>query len=332
MIIPYVQYTQPAAIVVPATAVRNRLRGALEQVMFGSMEPPCYDGTCSGGRAATITREYSGSTTAGTVSMASPPQSCSAILQQWEASGQVPAGDTCTCPPSATTPQCTAAPDYLAECQAYLASSTAKSENPKYEDCTCSNASPLPSCVSYYQLCEQNLASVQTAYDECSCSNPQTTTAATCVSDHSICEQNAQQYENSNTSCSCSQNSTNPTCCTTTTSQSCSTSQNCSTSQECTSYQVLTGYTCNSYGFYSIFCYSPVESGYETLSYSVPVPANFCAGSGSNTPMCFYLDELGAYTGPAISVYSTDQQCTPVTTCKPVTTCTPVTTQTCTVE
>ncbi|MBN6739632.1 hypothetical protein JKG47_03635 [Acidithiobacillus sp. MC6.1] len=224
------------------------LEGRLKPVMMGVPVPACT-GTgaqkvCAGSGATTLNREYNGNATAGTTSSVTPPQTCSAILSQWEATDTVPPGESCACPPGATQPQCVSSGNNLAECQAYLASTTSD----PYSDCTCSSASPAPTCTSYYDLCEAALPGVQNNTDICSCSdpsttptpycitkyqvcenglygvqsqnptdvctctNPQTVTTPTCTPDIDICENQINSYQNSDDVCHCTQSSTKPVC------------------------------------------------------------------------------------------------------------------------
>ncbi|MHB8314481.1 MAG: hypothetical protein ACYDCW_02025 [Acidithiobacillus ferrivorans] len=164
-----------------------------------------------------IAREFSGALGANDngANPTSPPSNCNATLQQEQSAGEIPANESCYCQVGAATPTCVVNTNN--ECQSVLQAE--QSRMGSSYDCTCPSGANTPSCVSYYQLCEDNIQYYQNGTNQCSCSQGTTSAVPSCVSDYQICEDNAAQYENSNTTCSCSQTSTQPYCCTSTTTE-----------------------------------------------------------------------------------------------------------------
>ncbi len=242
MLITPAMFQQPPAIVRTAASMgiaRPRFeRVMMDQAIVGSSNPPASEPT-------TANREYSGSTT-GATAPTNSNLSCTEQLTEMEDDGTVPAGESCTCPANATTPQCLSAADTSQECQTALtifdASASAASETctcqpgestPScaensaicaqalqqqetiYNTCSCATNATSPICESYYQICEGNLSSSEAANpnSSCSCSNPSTTGTPTCVYDYSACAANAAAYEAANPDevCTCPATGTNST-------------------------------------------------------------------------------------------------------------------------
>ncbi len=285
-----------------------------------------------------IQREFSGSPlTNNNNGVATPaPQSCEATLTAEEAAGQIPGSESCYCPVGATTPTCVQ--NTSNQCQAVLADEQQRMGS-GYR-CTCPSGASTPQCVSYYQLCEDNLSYYQNSTNQCSCSQGTTSATPVCVSDYQICENAAIQYENSSTTCSCSQTSTQPYCCTSTTTQSCSTTQQCTTlPTACASEE--------------IFLVVGTDPNGDTISLPVSNPSYLCYwftnGQWEYWNGTYFIPASGPYqftfsgcswpyygiTG--IPIYEncvltgSGGSCSQ-TSCNPVTTCTPVTTQSCTTE
>ncbi len=219
-----VNYGQPPAIVRsiehPSMQRSSVSRSAkLVRTMFGTMVYPTAAETNSNyeNEGITAKREYSTNTPYGKYnSNYNSTLSCSQILNNEINAGDIPAGEFCSCPTGATTPQCYN--DNAQICQELL---TADEANPKIEDyysCKCATGSGTPTCTSYYKLCEDNLPTYTSKYpdDECTCSNPDTTATPNCVSYYQLCEDNLStvQADNPDDVCSCTdpQTTANPSC------------------------------------------------------------------------------------------------------------------------
>lgn len=349
------------------------------KVMFGTMINTLPPSDTYESESTTAQREYSTNPQYGKYNTnTNNTLSCQQKLNNMEASGEIQPGETCTCPSGATTPQCVTNNNFCSELLTY----DQQDSKLKYDYCTCSGGASTPTCTPYYQLCEENLPTYEQDYpdDECSCSDPATSATPDCVSyyqlcedqlgtvqsenpddvcycndpstspnpicesDYNVCEQNAEQYENNNTTCTCSDTSTEPTCCTSTTTQSCSTTQQCTTlPTACASEKIYlvagtdpNGDTISlpvSNPSYLYYWFTNGQWEYWNGTYfsgtyvpaSGPYQFTFSGCSGpyyGNTGIPGYENCVLTGSGGSCSQKS----------CNPVTTCTPVTTQSCTTE
>lgn len=196
-------------------SLRREARFSMQKTMFGTMVYPTAAETKGNyeNEGVTVKREYSGHGTYGKYKVnTNEPQSCQQILSNEEDAGEIPAGESCSCPPGAKTPQCYN--DDSQVCQELLQYDQSDTKL-QYDDCSCSEGSSQPTCTPYYQLCEDNLPSYEADYpdDECSCSNPTKSATPNCISYYQLCEENlpTAQADNPDDECWCDDPQTNAT-------------------------------------------------------------------------------------------------------------------------